>query len=80
MIGVGGIAQTVTEKVEGEDRDDDVGDWEHQPRIKRYDINILRFVEQNTPACHWWPQPEPKEGKCSLAKYHARDHQCCGGN
>src|SRR5205814_10300675 len=44
VIGVGGVAQPVAKKVEGEDGQDDRHDRQHQPGIERDDTDILRLV------------------------------------
>src|SRR5215472_17700379 len=58
VIGVGRIAQPVAEEVESQNSNDDVDDRQHKPRIERDDIDILSFVEQNTPTRDRRPQSE----------------------
>lgn len=62
VIRVGSVAQTVTEEIEGKDGYDHAADWKHQPRVKRYDIDILSFVEQHAPTRHRRSQSKAEEG------------------
>ena len=48
-IGVGGVAQAVTEEVEGQDDEDDRDDGEHQPGVERHDVDVLRLDQEDAP-------------------------------
>ncbi len=61
VIRVCGVTQAITKEIEGEDGDDDPGDRQHQPRIKRHDVDVLSFVEEDAPTRHRWPEPETEE-------------------
>ena len=66
MIGIGGVAQPVAEKIKGKYGNDDVDYRQHQPRVKRHNVDILRLVKQNTPTCHRRPKSETEEGQSRL--------------
>src|SRR5215472_13169697 len=61
VVRVGSVAQSVAKEVEGQHGYDDAGDGQHEPRVERYDVDVLGVVEQHTPTGHRRPQSQAKE-------------------
>ena len=69
-IGVGSVAQAVTDKVEGQNADHDKDCRQQQPRRQRKNANRLRILEQYTPTDGGRLQAQANETERSLAQDH----------
>src|SRR5882672_4747606 len=79
-IGVGGIAQTVAHKVQGEHRDDDHQAGQEQPGRKGQGVDVLRFLQEHAPAAGRRADAEAQERERGLVDDHHRDGERAGGD
>src|SRR5215472_10259315 len=79
-VGVGGIAQSVTNQVERQNRKDHHQPRDQQPRCQRQGLDILRLLQQHTPAYRRRSDPEPQKGQRSFADDYQRNGERAGGN
>src|SRR5262245_42485407 len=49
-IGVGSVAESIAQEVEGHDRDDHGHGGQHEPRRDRHGLHVLRLLQQHAPA------------------------------
>ena len=60
-IGISGIPETVAEEIESQNDNNHRHNGEHEPGIEHDDIDILRVVKKDTPACHGCSDPQSEE-------------------
>src|SRR6266446_8272340 len=65
-VRVGGIAQTVAHKVEGEHRDDDDQAGQQQPGCERQGLDVLRLLQEHAPADRRRADAQPQERQRGL--------------
>src|SRR5690606_38805526 len=80
LVGICGVAQSITEKIEGEDHQHHRYHGQHEPRIEGDHVDVLRLGQQHSPAGDGRPQPEAEEAERSLAEDHRRDRDGRGGD
>src|SRR6266508_6294421 len=73
MIRIRGVAKAVAHEVEGEHDDHHRQDRKQQPGMQLYGGEVLRLVEQHSPAGHRRAQAEAEERQRRLAEDHRRN-------
>src|SRR5688572_6530849 len=71
-IGIGGIAQSIADEVEGQHSDDHECAGNHQPRCLVDRADALRREQQDAPAFHRLAQAETEEGQRGLRQQDLR--------
>lgn len=61
LIRVGGITKAVTKEIEGENHDDHGHHGEHQPRVERNHVDVLRLVQQHAQLVMGGLKPRPRK-------------------
>ncbi len=74
-IWVGGVPQAVADEIESEDRQDDKESRGKQPRMEGNGLDVLGFLEQDTPTCDGRTQPQAKKAEGGLGENHGGQRQ-----
>src|SRR5699024_5332947 len=73
LVGVCCITQSIADEVHGQDSDEESQAGEHEPRRGLDRPDVLRVLEEHTPADRWGLQSEAEEAQGGLAEDHAGD-------
>src|SRR6185295_9184071 len=71
-VGVGSVAEAVPHEVERDDHDDHRDRRVQQPRRDREGLDVLRLLEEHTPADRGRPESQTQERERRLADDHGR--------
>src|SRR5262245_45384128 len=74
-IGIGGVAQTIAEEVEGHDGDDHWYGRNHEPWGDGHGLDVLGLLQQHPPADGRRTQAETQEAERGLADDHGRQRE-----
>src|SRR5690349_18747840 len=79
-VGIGGIAQTSAHEIEGKHRRDNGNAGGEKPGSRGDRANVLRLLQQNTPAHHGRLKTEPEKAQRRFRQDHARNGEAHLGN
>src|SRR5690606_25277834 len=79
-IGIGGVAEPVTEEIERNHGEHDPRTRQKQPRRGRNRADVLRLLQQHAPAVDRRAEPESEKAERGLGQDHGGDGQRDGGD
>src|SRR4051794_40239433 len=74
-VGIGRVAQTVAEEVEGDHNENDQPTWNQEPGTEHQGLDVLSVEQERSQAHGGRAEAEPEEAQRDFAKDHLRHRQ-----